>query len=119
MAMFSGLKEQVLDFVNKVRSRFGAPTLDALPKGIPGNSMSCPIANALTMTTPEGDRILARVAGDTVSLLRVPAGQRLPADPFWALISNGADVTRMNAPQFVDEFIERFDNRKMPSLIAQ
>lgn len=83
-------RDAALAFANEVRERYGAPPLSTLPRGVPDDSSSCPLANAL------------RDCGDPVEVSGCSAD------------INGYTI---QYPEEVWEFVEAFDSGRYPDLV--
>ena len=64
--MNTPLSDAVLQQVNLIREKLGGPTLAELPPGSIKQAQSCPIANALSGSRPDGTTIGATVTNQGI-----------------------------------------------------
>lgn len=97
-------KSQALRFVNRIRARYGVPTLAELPLGFPHTASSCPVAVALHNVEPGA---YASVSSDTAKIhLPVPEGV-IESRTYYASL-----------PDSVGRFVKAFDRGEYRELIA-
>lgn len=86
--------EEVLNWANQVRANCDLPAIGELPKGIPGNLCSCPLAKA--------------IQGSVGFEAYVPLKQ-----------ANYEEDLRESLPEGVALWVESFDEGKYPELVDE
>lgn len=105
------VNKRVLEYVNRIRIKHNCKPLKALPKGRPGGiravsgkhcgTKGCVIANALLAVVPSGGFV--DVDGEQIAFGK---NHEIPYDKY----------ERIDVPQYIAKFIDRFDNGSYPQL---
>ena len=82
--------------LNVIRALYDMPKLQTMPKGEIQEPFSCPVANGL-----EGTDVAEGLGGVSVSSEQIGVGDR-----------------SFNTPPAIARFVDAFDNRRYPHLVA-